>query len=306
MKNVANSNAANIGRKRMVTYNCRWKFNDILPIFIVFTALAILILVTGCIYKPGDITRNETLATPVIPIIPSTPTKPDLTLNNNMKLFEKDVIIVVGENASQIELDAAKTIAYNLGELTGRVPVIKTDAEVTEKEKAGYNLILVGRPKENKILQDIYKKTSATRVTDEYPGAGKGILEVLRNPWNENKMMLLVEGSDGWGIRAGSVVLEEKQKFESEASILVDWEEVTGIKFPIDSAEEAIRYANIDIRVKKFIKEESALGYRVDSSTIFSNTNNNWIVGYHAIPSESVLYMHVNPNGTIVYGGVAR
>ncbi len=68
MRDIA-SNAANIGRKRaaiILTYSCRWKFNNVLPIFIVFTALAILVSVTGCISKPGDISRNETLATPVI------------------------------------------------------------------------------------------------------------------------------------------------------------------------------------------------------------------------------------------------
>lgn len=177
----------------------------------------IVVAAAGCVSKPDDMTKNETLETPVIPTVSSTPTKPDLTLNNYMKLFEKDVIIVIGENATQIELDAAKAIAYNLGELTGTVPVIKTGAEVTENEKAGYNLTLVGIPKENKILQDVYKRTNATRVTDEYPGAGKGILEVLRNPWNESKMMLLVEGSDEWGVRAGSVGVGRKTKIKRQS-----------------------------------------------------------------------------------------
>lgn len=230
----------------------------------------------------------------------------DITLSNYPKLFEKDVIIVIGENATQVERDGAEAIAYNLAELTGNGSVTKTDAEVTEEEKAGYNLILLGRSDTNKMLRDIYERTNATKVTKEYPGAGKGILKILRNPWNESKMMLLVEGSDEWGVRAGSVVLEEKQKFEDKDRVVVDWEEVTGIIFPIDNAEEAIRYVNTNIGVKKFIKEESAFGYRVGTSARFSNTTNNWIVGYHAIPSESVLYMHVNPNGTIVYGGVAR
>ncbi|WP_179294050.1 hypothetical protein [Candidatus Methanoperedens nitratireducens] len=269
----------------------------------------IVVAAAGCVSKPDDMTKNETLETPVIPTVSSTPTKPDLTLNNYMKLFEKDVIIVIGENATQIELDAAKAIAYNLGELTGTVPVIKTGAEVTENEKAGYNLTLVGIPKENKILQDVYKRTNATRVTDEYPGAGKGILEVLRNPWNESKMMLLVEGSDEWGVRAGSVVLEEKQKLKDKAKVLVDWEEATGVKFPIDNAEEAIKYAKMDVDVKRFIERMSTKGYKVDTKS--SNTSikwsNDWVVRFQAISSpieEDVFTVVINQNGTIVYKGL--
>ena len=52
--------------------------------------------------------------------------------------------------------------------------------------------------------------TDAIRVTDEYPGEYiKGFLEILRNPWNEDKAMLLVEGSDEWGVKAGALKLEQ-------------------------------------------------------------------------------------------------
>ena len=51
--------------------------------------------------------------------------------------------------------------------------------------------------------------TDTIRVTDEYPGENKGILEILRNPWNEDKAMLLVEGSDEWGVKAGALKLEQ-------------------------------------------------------------------------------------------------
>ena len=38
--------------------------------------------------------------------------------------------------------------------------------------------------------------TNATRVTEEFPGEGKGVLEILPNPWDESKAMLLVEYKD--------------------------------------------------------------------------------------------------------------
>ncbi|MGB8216450.1 MAG: hypothetical protein WCE94_04030 [Candidatus Methanoperedens sp.] len=126
----------------------------------------------------------------------------DIVLNNYPKLFEKNVIIVTGVNATNVEIEGAQTIADNLRNITGNTPVIKTDSTITEKEKAGFNLILVGRPDENSVLREVYEKTNATKVTNEFPGAGKGILEILRNPWNKDKVMLLVAGSDENGLRA--------------------------------------------------------------------------------------------------------
>lgn len=263
------------------------KIKIILAVLATLLLTVMVVLATlGCIEKPQH--------------------QEELILSNYPKLFEKDVIIVVGENATQIENDATRAIEYNLGELTGNTLVIKTDAEVTEIEKAGYNLILLGRSDTNKMLRDIYERTNATRVTDEYPGAGKGVLEVLGNPWNESKVMLLVEGSDEWGVRAGSVMLEDKQKLKDKTTVVVDWEEATGVKFPIDNTEEAIKYAKNDVDVKRFIKEESAQGYKVKASAGFLNITNNWIVEYQAIsPVERVLIVYINPNGTIKYGGVA-
>jgi hypothetical protein len=136
--------------------------------------------------------------------VPSaTPPEPDLTLSNYPELFKKDVIIVEGENATQIEMEGTQAIANNLSNLTGNMPVIKKDVEITENEKSSYNLILVGTPLSNKLLRDVYERNKATRVTAGYPGIGKGMLEILKNPWNEDKAMLLVAGSDELGIRAG-------------------------------------------------------------------------------------------------------
>lgn len=145
--------------------------------------------------------------------------KPDLILSNYPELFKKDVIIVVGENATQIEMEGAQAIAGYLGNLSENAPLIRKDVEITEKEKARYNLILVGRPDANSLLRDVYERTNATRVTQEYPGAGKGVLEILRSPWNEEKAMLLVAGSDEWGIRTSSNLLRSGNL--NETSIVI-------------------------------------------------------------------------------------
>ena len=147
----------------------------------------------------------------------------DLTLSDYPKLFAKEAVIVIGENASQIEKESAEAIAANLENLTGNKPKIYIPEKI-ESFKYTYNLIIVGTPNSNKILEEVYNMTDATRVTDEYPGENRGVLEILRNPWNEEKAMLLVEGSDEWGVKAVSMELEQILEL-NKASVVMEWEE---------------------------------------------------------------------------------
>ena len=137
----------------------------------------------------------------------------DLTLSEYPQLFAKEAVIVLGDNASQIEKESAEAIAVNLENLTGNKPEI-INTEKIESFKYSYNLIIVGTPKSNEILEEVHNMTDAIRVTDEYPGENKGVLEILNNPWNEEKAILLVEGSDEWGVKAGSVVLTKDETID--------------------------------------------------------------------------------------------
>jgi hypothetical protein len=177
-----------------------------------------IIVIAGCLQKSEMPTQ---LPTPNQTITPVQPTK-ELKLSDFPDVFKESTVIVIGKNATQIEMEEAQTIADNLGNLTRNMPIIKTDAEITKDEKAGYNLILVGRPDTNKLLGEVYDKTNATKVTNEYPGVGKGVLEILRSPWNSNKSLLLVEGSNEQGVKAGSEILRYVKELD-KAEVVVDW-----------------------------------------------------------------------------------
>ena len=151
-----------------------------------------------------------------------TTVKSQLTLADYPEIFKKDVIIVIGENANSIEIEAAQRIVDNLGNLNGNMPVIKTDSEITEDELAGHNLILVGGADSNEVLREVYDMTDVMRVTDEYPGAGKGVLEILKSPWDSKKAVLLVAGSDEWGVKAGMEMIERCQDLDKTNSV-VKW-----------------------------------------------------------------------------------
>ncbi len=93
---------------------------------IVIACLAAILL--GCTEQDGEIRK---------------PAETELVLSDHPELFEKDVIIVIGNNASGIEIERAGAIVENLFDLTVNMPVIKTDGEITEGELAGHNLILI-------------------------------------------------------------------------------------------------------------------------------------------------------------------
>ena len=125
--------------------------------------------------------------------------------------FKDSTLIVVGDNASEIEMQAVNEIADYLENETGNKPLIKKHSEISDEDKRSYNLIVVGTPKTNPFLEEVYAMTNATRVTEEFPGEGKGVLEILRNPWDEEKAMLLVEGWDERGIDSGIITLQKEK-----------------------------------------------------------------------------------------------
>jgi len=137
----------------------------------------------------------------------------ELKLSDFPEKFKEKTAIVLGDNASEIERQAAEEIKnFLLEHNSSYIKII--NSQKIENFKKGYDLVIIGTPKTNPLLEEVYAVTNATRVTEEYPGEGKGVLEILPNPWDESKAMLLVEGSDEWGVRAGGfVMVEETDKY---------------------------------------------------------------------------------------------
>jgi hypothetical protein len=175
----------------------------------------------------------------------------DLTLSDYPKVFAKEAVIVIGENASLIEIESAEAITANLENLTGNKPEI-VSSEKFDSFKYTHNLILLGTPNSNVVLEEVYNMTNATRVTEGYPGENKGILEILRNPWNEEKAMLLVEGSNEWGVKVGCAKLATSEIYPWKKVMITDTLIELGgtirpvpqyvflpVTLPIDTKEEA-------------------------------------------------------------------
>ncbi len=167
---------------------------------------------------------NTLEPTPSSPAVPSVaPARQALTLDNYPTLFEKEVMIVVGEDATPLEQEVSRALAERLSNLTGNDPTIKGEAQISEDDKGNHNLVVVGTPMSSRILEEVYRLTDATRVTTAYPGQNRGWLEILANPWNANRALLIVAGSDEWGVQAGAAALAQFQDLDGRA-VSVEWE----------------------------------------------------------------------------------
>jgi len=158
--------------------------------------IAIICLVVGVLLVAGCVQEEQKV-------------KPkELRLSDFPEVFKENTLIIIGDNASEIEMQAAKEIAEYLQNRTGNKPLVKKYSEITEKDKRNYNLIIIGTPKSNIILKEIYTIADVLEVNETFPGEGKGVLEILRNPWNKERVLLLVEGSDKWGVLSSALVSE--------------------------------------------------------------------------------------------------
>jgi hypothetical protein len=214
----------------------------------------------------------------------------ELLLSDYPELFQKDAMIIVGENASQMENEVAQAIAAKLEELTGNEPIKKKDSEVSENDKRDYNLVLVGTPNLNNLLQEMYDATNATRVTEEYPGEGKGILEILRNPWNSDKALLIVAGSDEWGAKAGGEILEQAR--ENMSSVIVKWEDFEATTIEFDSLSNPHNLSNPTETAKLALNEKCGEDW-------YKEYQIGWHYKYPSIPFDHWL-IRISPDFCIL------
>jgi len=96
------------------------------------------------------------------------------------------------------------------GKVASGVPigVAKLDTEVTAEDKKT-NLVLVGGPVANSLTKELVTNGKLTvEITNDKPGAGKGIVTVVDNAFTSGKVALVVAGSDRSGTRAAAQLLQ--------------------------------------------------------------------------------------------------
>jgi hypothetical protein len=216
-------------------------------------------------------------------------------------LFNTDTMIIYGESPSPAELAAADIVSGKLADTGGNIPEVKKAGQAAAGEYKNSNLVLIGTADSNSVLNDVFQTVHSSGITADYPGTNKGILEVMTSIWNPHKCILILAGSDETGLRSGVITLNKDGLKETPMEI-TDWTEVTGVKFPIDSESEAIKYAQLDFNVIAFVKTLTDNGLTEGYWASFDQVEKFWAVGIFAKNASDIWYeIHFRADGTVIF-----
>lgn len=226
---------------------------------------------------------------------------PELTLRDYPELFKENTMIIIGAKASEIEQETAEKMKTELAETSENTPILKKDNEVSTEDKKNYNLIILGTPGTNEILDEVRQLAEVIEVSGEY----KGVLEITNNPWNTDKTTLIVAGNDKWGVRVGELMLSGGI-LEGNNKVGTDWREYTGVEFPLDNKEEVIKYVKTDPDVIRYIAEWQAEGYETGIWAEWDTIEEVWEVGISPVGNirDILFLLHVKRDGTILDKGI--
>jgi hypothetical protein len=95
------------------------------------------------------------------------------------------------------------------------MPVAKIDTEVTDADKQGKNLVLVGGPLVNLLTAELSDKLKAmnAEISNTVPGPGKGRVVVVKDAFASGKVAVVVAGSDRQGTAAAAQLLQKLDSF---------------------------------------------------------------------------------------------
>ena len=125
------------------------------------------------------------------------------------RTFEpSQVYIVLPEEPSAADLSAATTISAGLGRLAGstkRLAITSTlDIDLTPQIQYNHNLIVIGQPGRNRLLDQLPLPLGDMSVEIE---PDDGIIQVVSSPWNPTRAILVITGQSDLALHRASAAL---------------------------------------------------------------------------------------------------
>jgi hypothetical protein len=83
------------------------------------------------------------------------------------------------------------------------------------------DVVLIGGSKVNKFVKELEdKKLLRVEITNEFPGAHRGVIQKIKNPYSDSNIYILA-GSDRWGTKAAITAF--LTMYNDEDVLIVDW-----------------------------------------------------------------------------------
>jgi len=129
----------------------------------------------------------------------------------------EDVFISMPAEIDEVELQQLIRLMSTLGDATdfgeGIIPVINRGAFPAGTNLAAYHLVVLGRPTENAFLAELNDSlqqkffAGSDELIQEWddityrlgPGINLGVIEILRSPWNDSRVVLVMTGTSELG-----------------------------------------------------------------------------------------------------------
>jgi hypothetical protein len=126
-------------------------------------------------------------------------------------LFERKVILVVPDKASDAELQAAMDVSEGLGNLTNGTLVVDLVmySNLTSEMINSEHLILIGKPGSIPMMAELDTPIKLVNSQFNYSAAGAedGLIQEIVSPWNSIKAILIISGnSDAGVVKSGQAI----------------------------------------------------------------------------------------------------
>ena len=135
---------------------------------------------------------------------------PDVSLLNFPRplnidsILTESAIVVVPDQPTSAELQAALTVSAGLGSQTGTILAldIETVSSLSQEQTASNQLIIVGKSSSLSILKVLQLPFSVDsgQFLMEIGGEDNGVVQLVISPWNPGKVILLVSGNTDVGV----------------------------------------------------------------------------------------------------------
>jgi len=142
--------------------------------------------------------------------------------SKTLNIKDKD-IVYLGDSIYAIKINNTVRVYYKGKELKNHEKIYLNSLDTFDINPLNINndIILIGGPKVNKFVKELEDKgLLKVNITDNYPGNNKGVIQKIKNPYNNNNIYILA-GSDRWGTKAAILVF--LTKYNDEDTLMVEW-----------------------------------------------------------------------------------
>ncbi|AIJ06116.1 S-layer family protein [Methanocaldococcus bathoardescens] len=144
--------------------------------------------------------------------------------NKTLNIKDKDTAYL-GEGIYAIKINDTVHVYYKGKELKNHEKIYLNTLDMFDIDSLNINkdIILIGGPKINKFVKELEDKgLLKVNITDNYPGNNRGVIQKIKNPYNDNNIYILA-GSNRWGTKAA--ILAFLTKYDDEDVLMVEWDE---------------------------------------------------------------------------------